>query len=232
MATILIVDDEPGIRGLLEEILTDEGHAVDLAKNAQEARTYRQNKTPDLVLLDIWMPDTDGVTLLKEWAAQGLLTMPVIMMSGHATINTAVEATKIGASSFLEKPISMQKLLCAIKKGLERGTPIAHPPMMQTHQPNNPAPVAQPNANQVVPELTVTPPTAEERFAERLAAISFGTTLRDAREAFERIYFEYHLEQAKGSMTRVAGCTGLERTHLYRKMRCLGVDIKRNKGDS
>lgn len=102
MATILVVDDEMGIRELLSEILSDEGHVVETAENAQHAREYRLRQAPDLVLLDIWMPDTDGVTLLKEWAAQGKLTMPVIMMSGHATIDTAVEATKIGALNFLE----------------------------------------------------------------------------------------------------------------------------------
>ena len=121
MATILVVDDEMGIRELLSEILSDEGHVVEAAENAQAAREYRLNQAPDLVLLDIWMPDTDGVTLLKEWAAQGLLTMPVIMMSGHATIDTAVEATKIGALDFLEKPIALQKLLKSVEHGLARG---------------------------------------------------------------------------------------------------------------
>ncbi|MGQ9725006.1 MAG: response regulator, partial [Tepidimonas sp.] len=121
MANILVVDDELGIRELLFEILNDEGHDVELAENAAQAREHRRRYTPDLVLLDIWMPDTDGVTLLKEWAACGLLTMPVIMMSGHATIDTAVEATRIGAIAFLEKPITLQKLLQAIEKGLARG---------------------------------------------------------------------------------------------------------------
>ena len=121
MATILVVDDEMGIRELLSEILSDEGHVVELAEHAQAAREFRLRQVPDLVLLDIWMPDTDGVTLLKEWAAQSLLTMPVIMMSGHATIDTAVEATKIGALNFLEKPIALQKLLKAVEQGLARG---------------------------------------------------------------------------------------------------------------
>src|ERR1700712_1045238 len=125
MATILVVDDEMGIRELLSEILSDEGHVVETAENAQHAREYRLRQAPDLVLLDIWMPDTDGVTLLKEWAAQGKLTMPVIMMSGHATIDTAVEATKIGALNFLEKPIALQKLLKAVEQGLARGTAAA-----------------------------------------------------------------------------------------------------------
>jgi DNA-binding NtrC family response regulator len=128
MANILVVDDELGIRDLLSEILNDEGHQVELAENAAQARATRQRLRPDLVLLDIWMPDTDGVTLLKEWSSTGLLTMPVIMMSGHATIETAVEATRIGAMAFLEKPITLQKLLQAVDQGLNRGASKRPPP--------------------------------------------------------------------------------------------------------
>lgn len=118
MAQILVVDDEIGIRELLSEILSDEGHDVQLAEDARQARELRSRNRPDLVLLDIWMPDTDGITLLKEWAANGELTMPVVMMSGHGTIETAVEATRIGAQDFLEKPIALQKLLVTVKKAL------------------------------------------------------------------------------------------------------------------
>jgi two-component system nitrogen regulation response regulator NtrX len=116
---ILIVDDEVGIRELLSEILQDEGYRVSLAENATQARVYRSRQQPSLVLLDIWMPDTDGVTLLREWAAAGLLTMPVVMMSGHGTIETAVEATKIGAYDYLEKPIGLQKLLGTVARALK-----------------------------------------------------------------------------------------------------------------
>ena len=123
MATILVVDDELGIRALLSEILTDEGHTVELAENAAQARLKRESMRPDLVLLDIWMPDVDGVTLLKEWSAGGQLSMPVVMMSGHGTIDTAVEATKFGASAFLEKPITLQKLLRAVEQSLVKPTP-------------------------------------------------------------------------------------------------------------
>jgi len=118
---ILVVDDEIGIRELLSEILADEGHTVQLAQSAARARALRAAERPDLVLLDIWMPDTDGITLLKEWAANGQLTMPVVMMSGHGTIETAVEATRIGAIDFLEKPIALQKLLATVKRALGRG---------------------------------------------------------------------------------------------------------------
>ncbi len=123
---ILIVDDEVGIRELLSEILQDEGYRVMLAENANQARLLRAQSQPSLVLLDIWMPDTDGVTLLREWAASGQLTMPVVMMSGHGTIETAVEATKIGAFDFLEKPIGLQKLLATVARALK--TALAHEP--------------------------------------------------------------------------------------------------------
>jgi DNA-binding NtrC family response regulator len=118
MAQILVVDDEIGIRELLSEILADEGHQVLLAESAGEARRHRERARPDLVLLDIWMPDTDGISLLKEWAASGQLGMPVVMMSGHGTIETAVEATRIGALDYLEKPIALQRLLATVKRAL------------------------------------------------------------------------------------------------------------------
>jgi DNA-binding NtrC family response regulator len=118
---ILVVDDEVGIRELLSEILTDEGYDVHLAENAEAARAFRAQRRPDLVLLDIWMPDTDGVTLLKEWAGGGQLTMPVVMMSGHGTIDTAVEATRLGAADFLEKPVSLAKLIDTVGKAIKRG---------------------------------------------------------------------------------------------------------------
>lgn len=116
---ILVVDDEIGIRELLNDILLDEGHQVSLAENAQAARDSRIKQRPDLVLLDIWMPDCDGISLLKEWGNAGLLTMPVVMMSGHGTIDTAVEATRIGAFDFLEKPIALQKLLKTVTAALK-----------------------------------------------------------------------------------------------------------------
>lgn len=119
--TILVVDDEIGIRELLSEILRDEGYRVALAENAGQARSWRNQTRPDLVLLDIWMPDTDGITLLKEWSGSGLLTMPVVMMSGHGTIDTAVEATRIGAFGYLEKPIPLQKLLSTVGRALRGG---------------------------------------------------------------------------------------------------------------
>jgi DNA-binding NtrC family response regulator len=229
MANILVVDDEMGIRELLSEILSDEGHAVQVAENAQQAREARANGAPDLVLLDIWMPDTDGVTLLKEWQRDGLLTMPVIMMSGHATIDTAVEATRIGALNFLEKPISLQKLLKAVQQGLTRAQESVRAP---APRPILPPPVQDDGA--ASPVLTFNAPLAHplvrpgatvvSNGESHLLNLSFDLPLREARDAFERMYFEHHLGREGGSMTRVAEKTGLERTHLYRKLKQLGVE--------
>ncbi|MEW5787115.1 MAG: sigma-54 dependent transcriptional regulator [Pseudomonadota bacterium] len=119
MPEILVVDDEPGIRELMREILEEEGYDVRAAENGTAARNALEAKIPDLVLLDIWMPDVDGVTLLKEWKAQGRLTMPVVMMSGHGTVHTAVEATRLGAFDYLEKPIAYKQLLETVRKAME-----------------------------------------------------------------------------------------------------------------
>jgi len=116
---ILVVDDEPDIGALLSEILEDEGFAVSVAMNAEEARKLRREQRFEMILLDIWMPDTDGITLLKEWQESGLTNIPVIMMSGHATVETAVEATRLGAYDFIEKPIALSKLLITIQRGFE-----------------------------------------------------------------------------------------------------------------
>ncbi|MDZ4358172.1 MAG: response regulator [Variovorax sp.] len=226
MATILVVDDELGIRDLLSEILNDEGHTVELAENAAQARAVRTQLRPDLVLLDIWMPDTDGVTLLKEWASGGLLTMPVIMMSGHATIDTAVEATRIGAAAFLEKPITLDKLLKAVDQGLNK-TPAKPGPAMPTLR------MGSILSAELTVETTLTgglmPEPVMDLGPQSLQSFNLEGPLREARDEFEKAYFEYHLAKESGSMTRVAEKTGLERTHLYRKLKQLGVDLARSK---
>ena len=222
MANILVVDDELGIRDLLSEILNDEGHQVELAENAAQARAARGRVRPDLVLLDIWMPDTDGVTLLKEWSSSGLLTMPVIMMSGHATIDTAVEATKIGAMAFLEKPITLQKLLKAVEQGLTKNL---------SRKPTVPGASAVQHAADFAVETIMTGvlATPVDAGPQALQSFQLEKPLRDARDEFEKAYFEFHLAKEGGSMTRVAEKTGLERTHLYRKLKQLGVDLTRGK---
>jgi DNA-binding NtrC family response regulator len=118
---ILVVDDEADIRSLLKEILSEEGYEVDIAANAAQARTARMKQAPDLILLDIWMPDVDGITLLREWSASPTNDCPVVMMSGHGTVETAVEATRLGAFDFVEKPLSLQKLLRTVERALEAG---------------------------------------------------------------------------------------------------------------
>ncbi len=230
MATILVVDDELGIRALLSEILTDEGHTVELAEDAAQARHIRESLRPDLVLLDIWMPDVDGVTLLKEWSAGGQLSMPVIMMSGHGTIDTAVEATKYGASAFLEKPITLQKLLRAVEQALVKpaqrlaaGLSGGRLDPLQGQSPNPSGPTGPAG----LPGLLAAPGLPEGPRAEQ--SFDLDRPLREARDAFEKSYFEFHLAKEGGSMTRVAEKTGLERTHLYRKLKQLGVDLSRNK---
>ncbi|MBP8061578.1 MAG: response regulator [Polaromonas sp.] len=220
MANILVVDDELGIRDLLSEILNDEGHQVELAENAAQARLARGRARPDLVLLDIWMPDTDGVTLLKEWSSSGLLTMPVIMMSGHATIDTAVEATKIGAMAFLEKPITLQKLLQAVENGLAK-LAVRKAVGVQTGVLSS--------GLEVQGAVSVFAAVVEDTSPKPTQSFLLEKPLRDARDEFEKAYFEFHLHREGGSMTRVAEKTGLERTHLYRKLKQLGVDLSRGK---
>ncbi len=115
---ILVVDDEPDIRQLVSEILEDEGYEVKTAENAEEAKELRRKRRPDLILLDIWMPGQDGISLLKDWQEKGSLSCPVVMMSGHGTIETAVEATRLGAHDFIEKPLSMAKMLLCIENAM------------------------------------------------------------------------------------------------------------------
>jgi DNA-binding NtrC family response regulator len=229
MATILVVDDELGIRALLSDILTDEGHTVEVAENAAQARAYRERHRPDLVLLDIWMPDVDGITLLKEWGANAQLGMPVIMMSGHGTIDTAVEATKYGAMAFLEKPITLQKLLRAVEQALVKATPPRPPPPAVTVSMLRVEPQRDVTVESVMTGSTLPPPLPLALGPLPEQSFTLDRPLREARDAFEKAYFEFHLARENGSMTRVAERTGLERTHLYRKLKQLGVDLSRNK---
>lgn len=228
MANILIVDDELGVRELLLEVLEDEGHAVMLAESATQARQLHDGRSHDLVLLDIWMPDTDGVSLLKEWSSQGLLSVPVVMMSGHATIDTAVEATRMGAFDFLEKPIALSKLLKTVNAALARAQAqrawreaVAHTQQVLGSGKASLEPDEEPPLQSVDPL---------EHARQSLLALDLDAPLREVREAFERIVLRYQLEKEGGSMTRLAERSGLERTHLYRKIRQLGMDHPRAPG--
>jgi DNA-binding NtrC family response regulator len=197
---ILVVDDEIGIRELLSEILFDEGYQVHVAENAAQARTFRLSHSPDLVLLDIWMPDMDGLALLKEWSSQKLLTMPVVMMSGHGTIETALEAIRVGASDFLEKPIALQKLLKTVMASLRQGTPLQTQPQQ-----------VEKSVEKVIANGMVMVP------------LPLDLPLREARDHFDNAYFNYQIQKENGNISRVAEKIGIERTHLYRKLKQLGI---------
>ncbi len=262
MAKILVVDDEMGIRELLSEILDDEGHEILLAENATAARPLYAAHDIDLVLLDIWMPDTDGMSLLREWLSTAPLRCPVIMMSGHASIETAVEAQGLGAVGFLEKPITLHKLLAAVHKALYRTAalvaapvvpdlPIASASPLEPHVSNvltAPAatvatvalesaalavgvethtsePVAQNDTANVQTPIAVLPTLS--MWHQALSRTTLDTGLREFREEVERIYFTYILEREQWAMTRVAEQAGLERTHLYRKLKQLSIEINR-----
>ena len=208
MANVLVVDDEVGIRELFSEILSDEGYTVTVAANSVEARRALRSCSPDVILLDIWMPDTDGMSLLKEWASQGPLPCPVIMMSGHANIDMAVEATKFGAYSFLEKPTSIKTLTEALRAALAAKQTMERTAAAVQRSADN----AEKNKKE----------QSTSRFLSEL--IDFSLPLREARDQFERAYFSHLLEQENYSMTRVAAKAQLERTHLYRKLRQLGIE--------
>jgi DNA-binding NtrC family response regulator len=227
MANILVVDDEIGIRELLSEILGDEGHLIHTAESAAQAKSIRAQESIDLVLLDIWMPECDGITLLKEWVAQGLQGTPVIMMSGHATIDTAVEATRFGALDFLEKPITLQKLLTAVQKGLTRSqlnklAAALAPSQTPEHGSGTNHGSVNGSTEQTLAHASL------PKVPAAVFPIDLDMPLREARDEFERLYFEHHLARENYSMTRVAEKTGLERTHLYRKLKHLGVELARN----
>lgn len=220
MAKILVVDDEVGIRELLADILSDEGYTVCTAENAESANAQLGRGDFDLVMLDIWMPDTDGISLLKEWGSKQMLSCPVVMMSGHGTIETAVEATKFGALDFLEKPIPMQKLLKTVRHALEVGERIKNFSKMMPHKEATivrPAPLPPPQE------------TALPKFEVKTAGIviDFEKTLREVREAAERAYLLCVMKKEGCQMTRVAKHAGLERTHLYRKLKTLQMEIPR-----
>lgn len=203
---VLVVDDEGGIRELLSEILFDEGYGVHLAENAVQARTMLEQHSPDIVLLDIWMPDTDGLTLLKEWVAQDKLTMPVIMMSGHGTIETALEATRIGAVDFLEKPIALKKLLATVAQVLQQSA-IA-PPIR---------PILQSDSDADIGTMKL--------------ELDLEMPFREARERFDFLYLNHHINKSAGNIADVADKIGIERTHLYRKLKQLGIKPPKRAGE-
>jgi len=194
-ARILVVDDEADIRGLLKEILSEEGYEVEVAADADQARAARARQSPDLVLLDIWMPGTDGITLLREWSTSATDGCPVVMMSGHGTVETAVEATRLGAFDFVEKPLSLAKLLRTVERALDAGK--------RRRQPSRPLP----------PQLLV--PAGKSKLMQQLRtelkqiASSVSTALLigepgSGREAFARYLHSEGPRAAKPFVALVA----------------------------
>ncbi len=254
MHTVLIVDDEYGIRDLLSEILEDEGYRVFTAENAQAARLLVQEREFDLILLDIWMPDMDGVSLLKEWYSQKAVLCPIVMMSGHGTIETAMEATRFGARDFLEKPISMQQLLKTCREMImfwdHEKTVRAreHAKIMATNAAMAgwhsascmPQTVSLANLNDkskycdhfILTDLPtrIGPQTRLPiiEVPDLYFTINYNLPLRELRDNLERAYFTRVAKYYGGSMTPLSKHSGLERTHLYRKLHQLGLELKKS----
>ena len=192
---ILVVDDEADIRTLLKEILTDEGYEVAVASDAGEARTAWESNVPDLVLLDIWMPDTDGITLLREWSENDGLSCPVVMMSGHGTVDTAVEATRLGAFDFVEKPLSLAKLLRTVERALEEGNAQRGP--SRSLLPPMVAPIGKSQLMQALRDQV-------QRVAPHDTAVMFVGEPGTGREAFAR-YLHSESAHSKDKMVTLIG---------------------------
>ena len=191
---ILVVDDEADIRGLLKEILSEEGYEVDIAADASQARTSRANQVPDLVLLDIWMPDTDGITLLREWSHTDGYDCPVVMMSGHGTVETAVEATRLGAFDFVEKPLSLTKLLRTVERALDAGR--RNRLSARTHGPSLAVPMGKSKLTQVLREQV-------QHAASSTSPVLLVGELGSGREAYARYLHSLSARAAKPFHTLV-----------------------------
>ena len=251
MAKILIVDDDLGIRELLTEILQDHGHEVAVAGNGTAATHALLHGKPDLVFLDVWMPDVSGLDLLRQWRTEIGSDAVVIVMSGQATIDAAIDATRNGALDFLEKPITLQKFLLAATRGLE----FANRGIEDKHKLANGSGTeaalhfgAKVESNGVRRMLGAEPPgpglmtngdsaisngshgvgQPRDRQPSAEVMIRLDLPLREAREMFEANYFQFHLNAAKGNVSKVAKRTGLERTNLYRKLH--GLNLLRTDG--
>ena len=174
---ILVVDDEADIRGLLKEILSEEGYEVEVAADASQARSSRATQVPDLVLLDIWMPDTDGITLLREWSVTDGYDCPVVMMSGHGTVETAVEATRLGAYDFVEKPLSLTKLLRTVERALDAGR--RKRLSARAHGPTLAVPIGKSKVTQALREQV-------QHAASSSSPVLFLGELGSGREAYAR----------------------------------------------
>jgi two-component system, NtrC family, nitrogen regulation response regulator NtrX len=196
---ILVVDDEADIRGLLKEILSEEGYEVDIAADASQARSSRAAQVPDLVLLDIWMPDTDGITLLREWSHTDGYDCPVVMMSGHGTVETAVEATRLGAFDFVEKPLSLTKLLRTVERALDAGR--RNRLSARTHGPTLAMPIGKAKVTQLLREQI-------QHAASSSSPVLLLGELGSGREAYARYLHSLSARAAKPFHTVVAASLG------------------------
>ena len=205
---ILVVDDEADIRGLVSEILAEEGYEVEVAADAAAARRACARQEPDLVLLDIWMPDTDGITLLREWSEKQTLRCPVVMLSGHGTVETAVEATRLGAFDFVEKPLSIAKLLRTAERALEAGR--RRRQAQRTLIPPLVAPVGKSRLMQKLREQV-------QQVAGHDAPVLLVGEPGTGREAFSR-YMHSLSPRAGGPFVSVS-CASLDDTNAAAKLR-------------
>ena len=196
---ILVVDDEADIRGLLKEILSEEGYEVEIAADASQARSSRANHIPDLVLLDIWMPDTDGITLLREWSHTDGNDCPVVMMSGHGTVETAVEATRLGAFDFVEKPLSLTKLLRTVERALDAGR--RNKMSVRAHGPALAVPIGKAKITQVLREQI-------QHAAASASPVLFVGELGSGREAYARYLHSLSARATKPFFMVVAASLG------------------------
>jgi two-component system, NtrC family, nitrogen regulation response regulator NtrX len=196
---ILVVDDEADIRGLLKEILSEEGYEVDIAADASQARSSRAAQVPDLVLLDIWMPDTDGITLLREWSHTDGYDCPVVMMSGHGTVETAVEATRLGAFDFVEKPLSLTKLLRTVERALDAGR--RNRLSARTHGPSLAMPIGKAKVTQLLREQV-------QHAATSSSPVLLLGELGSGREAYARYLHSLSARAAKPFHSVVAASLG------------------------
>ena len=241
MHTVLIVDDEYGIRELLSEILEDEGYQVLTAENAKIAQSLVGKHDFDLLLLDIWMPEMDGISLLKEWYSHNTVRCPIVMMSGHGTIETAMEATRFGAMDFLEKPISMQQLLKTCKQMIQfwEHEKVSRPRENEQAKAASVALAGWKKASCSPLNVSLANLNDKSRFCDhfiltdvplrigpqaRLPIIdvpelhfefNLNLPLRELRDSLERAYITRVAQFYGGSVTMLAKHAGLERTHLY-----------------
>lgn len=234
MAEILVVDDELGIRNVLSEVLADAGYYVSAAGSAQEARELVRSRRFELILLDIWMPGTDGISLLREWTHRDEVKCPIVMMSGHASIEAAMQAVRDGAADFLEKPISLKRLLSTIESVIAKWKEAEYrkqKELLERQEKLQKKPSLQPQPQQSTQSQDGVALTDPQRLPvyeipELMLTLDFNLPHREVLLALERAYFCTLLIYYNHSVSLVAKHSNMERTHLYRKVKTLGINIE------